>query len=243
DPDEDVSEDTGVKPVQPDQLQAQYHWPVFDANQVACNTEPATLQPRSPYALNGRTQLVRMCGDDFDAWFDKWIAPPANLQSAPTVQTPDPIVQELPPGDTDALAHHEITLPVDYAAQVGAVDVEDGVLPVSCFPASGTAFQLGTTEVRCSATDGDGATTQAVFPLSVRFPFRFVGRIDDHGLARAHAGATLKVAFSLGGDRGLDAVAPDGLTTQAVDCQTGEPLADPEPARGRTGLRWQRKPG
>ncbi|RIL07012.1 MAG: hypothetical protein DCC71_04680 [Proteobacteria bacterium] len=236
----DVSEDTGIVEVPRSSLHAQYHWPVLDANAVACASEPATGQVRTRTALNGRTQVPKLCGADFDAWFDKWIAPPANVQSAPALQTPAPIVQEVPHGATSALAHHEITVPVDYAAQVQAVDPEDGALPVACFPASGTRFQLGTTEVRCAATDADGSTTEAVFPVHVRFPFRFVGKVGERGAAPARAGATVAVAFSLGGDRGLDAIG--ALSSQAVDCRSGAALAAPEPARGRAGLRWQRGP-
>ncbi len=42
---------------------------------------------------------------------------------------------------------------------VVAVDVEDGSIPATCTPASGTIFPMGNTEVSCSATDSAGVTS------------------------------------------------------------------------------------
>jgi hypothetical protein len=42
---------------------------------------------------------------------------------------------------------------------VVAVDVEDGSIPATCTPASGTIFPIGNTEVSCSATDSAGVNS------------------------------------------------------------------------------------
>jgi HYR domain-containing protein len=48
-----------------------------------------------------------------------------------------------------------------------AVDNLDGPLPVSCFPLSGSTFPLGTTTVKCSATDLHGNTGSSTFKVRV----------------------------------------------------------------------------
>jgi large repetitive protein len=48
-----------------------------------------------------------------------------------------------------------------------ATDVLDGTDPVSCLPASGSTFALGTTTVSCSATDEAGKTTTGTFTITV----------------------------------------------------------------------------
>ncbi|HZE03883.1 MAG TPA: hypothetical protein VE127_01590, partial [Solirubrobacteraceae bacterium] len=72
---------TGIKNVA--RRQHQYHWPVLDTRTLTCTTEPATGKRRSRFALNGRTTVPTMCGADFDAWFNKWIAPPAQISDPP----------------------------------------------------------------------------------------------------------------------------------------------------------------
>jgi hypothetical protein len=50
---------------------------------------------------------------------------------------------------------------VDYS--VTATDLSDGGATVSCTPASGSTFAIGTTSVNCTATDGSGNTVPASF--------------------------------------------------------------------------------
>ena len=50
---------------------------------------------------------------------------------------------------------------------VSAVDVVDGVRPVSCLPASGTAFALGTTIVTCTAMDTRDNEDSETFRVTV----------------------------------------------------------------------------
>jgi HYR domain len=48
-----------------------------------------------------------------------------------------------------------------------ANDNLDGVLPVTCTPASGSTFPVGTTSVTCSATDSHGNAQQATFTVTL----------------------------------------------------------------------------
>lgn len=54
---------------------------------------------------------------------------------------------------------------VTFAA--GAHDAQDGALPVTCTPASGSTFPLGTTTVTCSATNSRNATATGTFEVRV----------------------------------------------------------------------------
>jgi hypothetical protein len=55
---------------------------------------------------------------------------------------------------------------VSYVAPT-AVDDVDGPLPVTCTPASGKTFPLGTTKVTCTATDSHGNSASATFAVAV----------------------------------------------------------------------------
>lgn len=52
--------------------------------------------------------------------------------------------------------------------RVTAADDRDGPVPVTCRPASGTRFRLGTTTVACSAADTSGNLATARFVVTVR---------------------------------------------------------------------------
>lgn len=55
---------------------------------------------------------------------------------------------------------------VTYATPT-ATDSVDGVLPVSCLPASGSLFPLGLNAVLCQAMDSSGHVASATFPVTV----------------------------------------------------------------------------
>lgn len=73
-----------------------------------------------------------------------------------------------------------LTLPADIVADptspegaavtypATANDVVDGAVPVSCMPASGSMFGIGTTTVNCSASDAHGNTASGSFNVTVR---------------------------------------------------------------------------
>lgn len=50
---------------------------------------------------------------------------------------------------------------------VTATDDQDGTLPVTCTPPSGSTFAIGTTTVSCTATDRGGNVTHLEFPVTV----------------------------------------------------------------------------
>ena len=51
--------------------------------------------------------------------------------------------------------------------EVSGVDNQDGDVPVNCVPASGALFPLGSSSVRCNATDGAGNMAVASFDVEV----------------------------------------------------------------------------
>jgi hypothetical protein len=62
----------------------------------------------------------------------------------------------------------EATGPItDVTFRASASDFVSGSLPVSCTPASGGAFPIGTTTVNCSASDGVGNTATGSFTITV----------------------------------------------------------------------------
>jgi len=85
-------------------------------------------------------------------------APFASADSAPPVVTvpADMTLEATGPGG--AVATFTAT----------ATDDVDGTDPVTCTPASGSTFPLGTTTVSCSATDSDSNTTTATFTVTVQ---------------------------------------------------------------------------
>jgi HYR domain len=77
--------------------------------------------------------------------------------TAPTLTLPADIIKEAtgPSGET-----------ASYTAS--ASDLVDGNVPVTCSPASGATFALGTTTVTCSATDAHHNTTSGGFTVAVQ---------------------------------------------------------------------------
>ncbi len=62
-----------------------------------------------------------------------------------------------------------------------AEDNTDGALPVTCTPASGSLFPIGTTQVTCMATDASGNSTSATFNVTVTDP-RTAGAMSGAGV-------------------------------------------------------------
>jgi hypothetical protein len=75
----------------------------------------------------------------------------------PVVTVPDDIVAEATGPDGAS---------VNFTAT--AADIVDGTIAVTCSPAAGSTFALGTTAVNCSATDAHGNTGSAGFTVTVR---------------------------------------------------------------------------
>jgi hypothetical protein len=64
----------------------------------------------------------------------------------------------------------EATGPSGAAATFSAtaVDIVDGSVPVTCTPASGSTFAIGSTTVNCSATDSGANTSSGTFTVTVK---------------------------------------------------------------------------
>ncbi len=90
---------------------------------------------------------------------------------------------------------------VTYVAS--AVDLVDGTRPVTCTPASGSTFAIGTTTVSCSASDtrGNTATRSFVVTVTVRYGFVGVQNLPPPGGKTFNPGSAvpLKWQFTLGG--------------------------------------------
>ena len=78
-------------------------------------------------------------------------------ETAPTIVVPRRLVHEAT-GPSGAVV----------AFDVSATDTVDGVVPVTCLPASGSTFPLGRTIVHCSAANGAAMTSHSSFTVSVR---------------------------------------------------------------------------
>jgi len=74
----------------------------------------------------------------------------------PVINLPKDITMEAA-GPEGALVSFEATASDDFSGQV----------PVTCNPESGSIFPLGTTEVKCSATDAAGNTAQDIIKITV----------------------------------------------------------------------------
>ena len=71
-----------------------------------------------------------------------------------------------PVADITADATSASGAPVSFTAS--ATDDVDGSVPVTCDPASGSTFPVGTTTVTCSAKDAAGNATQGTFTVTVK---------------------------------------------------------------------------
>jgi hypothetical protein len=106
-----------------------------------------------------------------------------------------------------------------FTYTASATDNIDGVVPVTCAPASGSTFPLGVTTVTCTATDTHGNTGSASFTATAHrqvlrrpagrglVPARRSGRPIADGLRRASDGAP---PLSARGDRGRPPRPADG---------------------------------
>jgi HYR domain len=139
-------------------------------------------------------------------------------QSFPvTVQDTTPPSLELP-GNITAEADSAAGKVITYSA--GATDAVSGSLPVTCTPASGSTFPLGTTSVSCSATDGAGKTASGSFTVTV-------------------TDSTAPTFVGLSADRQIEANGPAGSVVNytlptATDASDGPEVVTCSPTSGST---------
>lgn len=74
----------------------------------------------------------------------------------PVIQCPSDIVVQTTPGHCNAIVHFDVSATDDRPEVV-----------ISCTPASGSVFPVGTTAVACTATDAAGNTSQCSFTVTV----------------------------------------------------------------------------
>jgi hypothetical protein len=94
-----------------------------------------------------------------------------------------------------------------------ASDIVDPDPRVACAPASGSVFPIGTTAVRCSATDASGNVSSATFSIVVsRLQAIFGAPIAPDGTVAVRSGRTLPVRVAILRDGVADRVGPVTLS-------------------------------
>jgi hypothetical protein len=101
-----------------------------------------------------------------------------------------------------------------------ATDLVDGSVAVTCLPASGSSFAVGTTAVNCSATDHAGNTAHSTFNVIVSYAFSgFFRPVDNLPVINVvKAGSAIPVKFTLGGDQGLNIFATGYPASVSTTC-------------------------
>ena len=122
-----------------------------------------------------------------------------------------------PHADVNATATGNSSAVVTYTLPI-ATDLVDGNVTVSCLPASGASFTVGTTAVNCNSTDHAGNRSASNFNVIVSYGFSGFYRPVDNlpTMNVVKAGSAIPVKFSLGGDQGLNIFAsgyPASVTT------------------------------
>jgi len=124
-----------------------------------------------------------------------------------------------PHADVTLTATGNSSAVVTYALPI-ATDLVDGNVAVSCLPASGTSFTVGSTTVTCSATDHAGNHAASSFNVIVSYGFSgFYRPIDNLPTVNVvKAGSAIPVKFSLGGDQGLNIFASGYPASVSAAC-------------------------
>jgi hypothetical protein len=132
------------------------------------------------------------------------------------------------PANITAFATGNSSAIVTYSAS--ANDLVDGAVAVSCTPASGSSFSVGTTTVNCSATDSHNNMATGSFTVSVIYNWNgFFQPVDNlPALNRVKAGSAIPVKFSLNGNQGLSIFAAGYPISGVTTCGTTAPVDDIE---------------
>jgi HYR domain len=92
---------------------------------------------------------------------------------------------------------------VTYSAS--AHDLVDGNVGVTCTPAAGTSFAVGTTTVTCTAKDAHGNAASGTFHVTVNYAWTgFFEPIANNAVNSVKAGSAVPVKFSLGSNQGMN---------------------------------------
>jgi hypothetical protein len=150
-----------------------------------------------------------------------------------------------------------LTLPADITEEAtsasGAVvtfsatatDLVDGSVAVTCVPASGSTFPLGTTKVDCSATDAHSNTATGSFNVTVQVqPSGFYQPVDmgSNVYNSVKGGSTVPIKFEIfaGIDELTDTGAIESFTAAVVACPNSNDTTYPIETltTGNTSLRY-----
>jgi hypothetical protein len=113
-----------------------------------------------------------------------------------------------------------------------ASDVVDPSPRVACAPASGSIFPVGTTTVRCSATDASGNASSAQFSITVgRMQALFGAPIGPDGTVMVRSGRTLPVRVAILRNGVLDRSGPVTLRMTDLGSCTAQALRASSHAR------------
>ncbi|MBF6025937.1 HYR domain-containing protein [Lysobacter niastensis] len=155
-----------------------------------------------------------------------------------TVQdTTRPVISYL--GPVNVTAGSNATAVVNYP-QPTASDIVDVTVPVICGPESGSTFSIGTTQVRCSATDKAGNKAEGSFPVTVSFAWNGFFRPVDMAptLNSSKAGSAIPLKFSLGSYQGMSIMAAGYPKSAPMGCSSNEdPLLETVTA-GQSSLQY-----
>jgi streptogramin lyase len=114
-----------------------------------------------PTAVSGPSAIA--AGPDGGVWFTETNGNRIGRIQAVAADTTPPVITVPAPIIVNATSSSGAV--VTYA--VSATDPDDTVASLSCVPASGSTFPIGTTTVNCSARDTSGNTSSASFTVHV----------------------------------------------------------------------------
>ena len=160
----------------------------------------------------GATTITCTATDVFHHTTTQTLAVTVQDTTPPALVVPAQVTGKAPDGGT-----------VNVTFDVGATDIVDESDPVTCSPASGSAFPIGVTTVTCTASDVHGNTARASFPVIV---------------SKEGAPALAPPTLTTPGDLTVEATGSSGAAVDlGVTATTagGAPLAAPcTPASGST---------
>jgi hypothetical protein len=141
----------------------------------------------------------------------------ASTFSISVVDTTAPAIA--PHADVNATATGNSSALVAYTLPI-ATDLVDGNVAVTCLPASGTSFNVGSTTVSCGSTDHAGNHSASSFNVIVSYGFSgFFRPVDNLPTVNVvKAGSAIPVKFSLGGDQGLNIFASGYPASISTGC-------------------------
>lgn len=162
------------------------------ANDTIDGNRPVTCTPASGSTFPIAMTTVNCSASDLSG-------NTANGSFTITIQDTTPPALTLP-GNMTVEADDASGAVVSFSAT--AMDIVDGSRPVTCNPASGSTFPLGTTTVDCSVSDSEDNTTSGSFEVTVRdtTPPSITSQADIDVITSNLAGATVDYVLPTASD-------------------------------------------